>query len=307
MPPAPQATNSGQALQNLQSFQGQMKSPDQMLSGQEQSLGVPGAQQQVSGLRQAITNTTNLLNNVAPSVEGRTANSLVTSGQQNRMIANEQAPINTQLKQQGQDFSNASSSLDQLLREAGTRASLESAGQTQQLGLLDSVYRDLASREAAQSAAQLEREKLQNALDVANIRARASNSSGAALAALLGGGQSPATPSGGLPQGMGLKNASAGGKAGFNFSFANNPVSAASYAKLNNLNIADVLYTMANSGDSTAASAYRDIVNSGGNINSGLMNKYSSLFWGEIPSGPGAFKSSQKVNVAAPKSLRLGL
>src|SRR3990167_4690045 len=99
MPPQTplQPKTADTALTDVQSYQTGMKQPGAILQEREQALGVPQAQQQVSGLRQAITNTTNLLNQIAPSVQGRTATSQVTAAQANRQIANEQAPVQENL------------------------------------------------------------------------------------------------------------------------------------------------------------------------------------------------------------------
>lgn len=139
--------NSAQALQALQSFQGSEQSPDQLLTSQETSLGVPGAQQQVSGLRQAITNTTNLLNQVAPSVYGRTQNSLVTSAQAGRQISNEQAPIQQNLTKLGGQYTDASSDYKDLLGKASTLAGLQATGQQTKESNLKDIYTALYGQE----------------------------------------------------------------------------------------------------------------------------------------------------------------
>lgn len=290
MPPAaaptqaPQASNSTEAMANLQNFSGSMPSPSQDYMTAASSLGVPQQQQQVSGLRRAITNTTNLLNNVPGSVMGRTANSLVTSAQANRQILNESAPIESTLKQQSADAANAQDTLKNLLGEAGQQATLTEQGNANKLASLKAIYDSLFGKEQAAANAQLEQQKL-------DLAKQGQQSNSDYLNALLGGagGSTPSTP--GLPQGMSQRS---GG--GYNFNFGNNPVSAATFAKLNGTNISDLLYTMAQGGDSYAANAYRDILNNNGNITPQLMNKYSSIFWGEIPKTSTPSRSSAPVN-----------
>lgn len=156
MPPAAPTqapATSADALNQMTQAQSQMQSPDQLLSGQEQQMGVPQAQQQVSGLRQAIANTTNLLNNVAPSVEGRTQNSLVTSAQANRQIQNESAPIAKTLSDQTQKEAVASADYKDLLGQAGQKAQLLQAGQEQKLSFLKNVYDALFGKEQADAKA----------------------------------------------------------------------------------------------------------------------------------------------------------
>lgn len=155
-------TTSADALSQLESYQNTEKAPQDILSGQETALGVPQAQQQVSGLRQAITNTTNLLSQVAPSVYGRTQNSLVTSAQAGRQIQNEEAPIQTKLSGLNTAEGNAASDLNTNLSRAGTLASLESEGQNTKESNLKDLYSALYGQEqdkakaASDAAAQAE-------------------------------------------------------------------------------------------------------------------------------------------------------
>src|ERR1039458_10219473 len=148
MPPsAPAATTSQQALGGLQSFQGSMQSGSDMLKSDQQALGVPQAGQEVSGLRQAITNTTNLLNQVAPSVYGRTGGSLVTDAQATKQIGNEQAPLNTQLNKENTDAGNAATNYQDLLSQATTQANLDQTGQQNKLTGLEGIYNSLYGQE----------------------------------------------------------------------------------------------------------------------------------------------------------------
>jgi hypothetical protein len=164
-----QPTTSAQALQQLESAQSSAQNPADILSSQEQSLGVPQAQQQVSGLRQAITNTTNLLNQVAPSVYGRTANSLVTTAQAGRQIANEQAPISTNLNKEQTDYSGASSDLTNLLSQASTRAGLQETGQENKIANLKDIYNALYGQES--DAAKMAEQKYEANLSASTSRA----------------------------------------------------------------------------------------------------------------------------------------
>lgn len=189
------ATTSQQALSNLQSFQSSMKNPTDILTQQQQQAGVPAQQQQVSGLRQAITNTTNLLNQIPSGVMGRTQGSLVTGAQANRIAQNESAPVYANLQKENQDYSGAQSDYDRLVQQAQTAANAEIGGQQQQLGNLQSIYSNLFGSEQAKAAQNLEQQKLAEQIREANM-SRASNNSLAAL--LAGGGQNP-TPTGSSP------------------------------------------------------------------------------------------------------------
>lgn len=153
-------TTSAQALGNVENFTKSMQSPDQIYGQESQSLGVPAAQQQVSGLRQAITNTTNLLNNVAPSVMGRTQNSLVTAAQAGRQIQNEQAPIQQKLAGLNTSESNAASDLSSLLSRASELSNLKVQGQNDKLTGLKNIYDALFGKEQAAASAKADAAKL---------------------------------------------------------------------------------------------------------------------------------------------------
>lgn len=282
MPPG-QATTSGQALTNLQNFQSQMKSPTDILTQQQQQLGIPGQQQQVSGLRQAITNTTNLLNQVAPSVYGRTQNSLVTNAQAGRQIQNEQAPISTELQNQGQQYSGAQSDLDRALQQAAQMSSLQVSGNQQSLDNLKSIYGSLYQQEQDAAAHELQQQQL-------NLQKQAAARAGSGgLNGLFDNNQSTNTnQNNGLPPGMTAKSALGNGSSGYNFVVNNQPASAAQFASANKIPLGDLLYNMAQGGDNTAASAYKwiqsiqntDLFKSGKYKSTPAYKNYSSLLWG---------------------------
>lgn len=196
MPPAAPAQNSAQALQNLQSYAGSTKSPEQDLQQQQQNLGVTAAQQTVTGLRGAIQNTTNLLSQVAPSVMGRTANSLVTSAQADQQINNEQAPLNTQLNTENQNYTNANSDYTNLQQQAEDLANADQTGQQNQESYLQNIYNNLYTQEqnTAQQAEAKREFDAQQQLAASSAAAGSSNSgldlSG--LSGLLSGGSSGA-------------------------------------------------------------------------------------------------------------------
>lgn len=193
--PAPQATTSQQAMQQLQQFQSGAKTPDQLLQESQGQLGVPQAQQQVQGLQGAIQKTTNLLNQVAPSVMGRTQNSLVTDAQANRQIANETAPVQQDLSSLGQQFGTAQSAYQNASDQATQKANAAYQGQQGQLSYLQQVYNSLQAQEQAardeafrqQQAAEATRQYNQNRQD-ALAAAAAARSSGLSLPS---GGNNP--------------------------------------------------------------------------------------------------------------------
>lgn len=181
--------NSQQAFSNLQNYQSKIQAPDQLLSSYNEKLGVPAAQQQVSGLRQAITNTTNLLNQIPGSVYGRTANSLVTSGQAGRQIAGESAPVQQNLANQGNQYSEAQGAYDRLTQQAQAQAGLAQQGQQDQLQALQGIYSNLYTREQDALARQLEKQKLAEQARQFNASLKASSGSGGGGPSInLGGG-----------------------------------------------------------------------------------------------------------------------
>lgn len=181
--PVAQPTTSGQALQDYNSFTSGMQTPQSIVQGADQSTGVTGAQQQVSGLRQAITNTTNLLNQVAPSVYGKTQNSLVTNAQATGQIAAQDAPIQTKLSGLNTSEGNASSDLTSAENNASTLAGAEQTGQTAQQTALMDLYKTLSSNETNSSQAQEAIREFNASNAIAQQNANTSASSAASSAA----------------------------------------------------------------------------------------------------------------------------
>lgn len=201
----PPATDSGTALKNLQSYQASMQTPEQAADTANKALGVDAAQQQVSGLRGAIAKTTGLLNQVAPSVYGRTRNSLVTNAQATRQIGNEQAPISQELNQQQQDYSGVSQDYQNLLTQANQRATNQLDAQKGQLSYLQQIYQNLQAQEQAQRDEAFRQAQLAEQKRQANLSAssKAAGSAGASptfgSASVSGGGYNVGTDkSGGL-------------------------------------------------------------------------------------------------------------
>jgi hypothetical protein len=148
----PPATTSAQAMTNLNNYTAGMLSPEQELQKEESGLGVQADQQQVQGLQGAIQNTTTLLNNVAPSVMGRTANSLETSAQADREIGNEQAPINTQLNNDNSAYNTANTNYTNALGQAETLAQGDQTAEQNEQSYLQNIYSNLYTKEQNASA-----------------------------------------------------------------------------------------------------------------------------------------------------------
>lgn len=272
MPPT--ATTSQQALQNLQSAQGSQKSPDQIATDNSTSLGIPAAQQQVTGLRGAINNTTQLLSQVAPSVMGRTSNSLVTSAQADRQIANEQSPLNDQLNKENSDYSGASTDLQNLVGQANTKTTNDIAGQNSQLSYLQGIYGDLSAAEQAATTNQLNRDQL-------NASVAAQKASAVTGISLGGGNATPtSTPT---ASGAQVGSFTRNGSGGYNFMGGDGkPVTMAQYLVANGANPGNLLQgvtqllTNSNGGDKGIANA----INSGHYTLAQLEKLYPQVFGG---------------------------
>lgn len=145
--------SSQAALGQLQAIQAASQDPNSILSNQRQQLGVDNAQQTVTGLRGAINNTTKLLKQVAPSVMGRTASSLVNNAQATKQIQNEQAPISQNLAEQGTEYNQASQDLGQLQDRAREAASGIYQGQQDKLSYAQNLYNTLYKKEQDAAAA----------------------------------------------------------------------------------------------------------------------------------------------------------
>lgn len=183
-------TTSQDALAQLQQTESQAQNPNDILANQRQQLGVDSAQNTVTGLRGAINNTTQLLKQVAPSVMGRTANSLVTNAQATKQISNEQAPISANLTQEGTDYNNANSDLQQLESKAETAANGIYQGQQDKLSYAQNLYNSLLQKEQDAAAQAFQQQQLQEQIREANMKSSTDSSSGlgSVISSLLGGG-----------------------------------------------------------------------------------------------------------------------
>lgn len=296
MPPAA-PTTSADALTQLNNFSAGAKTPDQILASQNQAAGVDQAQTTLTGLRGAIANTTNLLHQVAPSIMGRTANSLVTSAQANRQIQNEQAPIQQNLTDEGTNYGNATQDFNMATDKASKAATLQYQGQQDQRSYLQNLYDTLTSKETdaakmAEAKREFDAQQAESARQF-NLTPHGTASTGTSgldinsILDLLNGKKAPAavnplTLPGAVAKGAGVLSSGALGTQGYSFvnPTTKSPISAGTFANLNGVDIADVLKAMASTGDKTASTAYQELANKGGNYDQAFKNKYSSLFWG---------------------------
>lgn len=250
--------NSQQALAQLQQAQASAQDPSSLLAQQQNALGVAGQRDVTQGLRGAISNTTKLLQQVAPSVRGRTQNSLVTNAQATRQIGNEQAPIAQNLNEQNLAYGQAAQDLNDLESRAAQAAQAAYTGQQDRLSYLQNLYNTYYQRE--QDAAQQAEQKRQfdaqlsrsggggGGLDISGLLGALGGSNGYAVSQDKGGGTQ--------------------------FTYQGKPITAAQYAKATGGSLASFLQT-----DKNSQKAYNDYA-SGKFTYDQLVKKYPYIFGG---------------------------
>lgn len=137
-------------------------------------FGVPEIRKTVSGLRSTVANTSAALENVDPSVTGRTQGSLVTEAQRQKQVANERAPIAGQLTKFSGALSDNERTLQDALGQATTTANNRVTDYTRGREALQSQY-DTAYKREADAAAKAEADR-QYQLQVQSQRTSSSNS-----------------------------------------------------------------------------------------------------------------------------------
>lgn len=100
--------------------------PTQEYNNALSKLGVSDARTRVQGLRTAMLDNENLLNNVEGSVTGRTQNSLVTEAQRQRLVSTEKQPLAEVGAKIGRNYNDANSGLTDLLKQADVQTGLAS-------------------------------------------------------------------------------------------------------------------------------------------------------------------------------------
>lgn len=244
----------------LQAAQSAAKNPTDIYNQAAQSLGVNAARDTVQGLRGAINNTTQLLQKVAPSVMGRTAQSLVTNAQANRQIQNESAPLQQNLSSQTNQYNQASQDYQDLANRATQQANMAYQGQQDKLSYLQNLYNVLYGQQ--QDA--WNRYNADRQFQEGQRQFNESLKAKAASAASSGG----SSGSSGSSSGPTYQQRSGGG---FNFQNASGKaISARLFAQLTGTDFNTLLRQMAASGDSGAA----DVLKHGAS-----SKAYKALTW----------------------------
>lgn len=138
-------------------------------------FGVPEIRKTVSGLRSTVANTSAALDNVDPSVTGRTQGSLVTEAQRQKQVVNERAPIAGQLTKFSGALSDNERALQDALGQATTVASNRVNDYTRGRDALQSQYESAYTREK-DAAAKAEADR-QYQLQVQQARSSSASSS----------------------------------------------------------------------------------------------------------------------------------
>lgn len=142
-----------------QEYQKGMANPLDLYNKQVQELGVGDVRGRVSSLNQTLLNTENALNQVDPSVTGRTQGSLVTEAQRQRLVNLERQPLTTQYGQQARQLETQQGQLRDLLGQASQQSGLQYQGQQQQLQNLANQYNMAFEREKTNRLQQIEAEQ----------------------------------------------------------------------------------------------------------------------------------------------------
>jgi hypothetical protein len=211
---------------------------------------------------------------------GRTSQSLETSAQADRQIGNEQAPLNTQLNNENNQYSAANADLSNLNSQASTLANADLSSQAAQEGYLQNIYNSLYSQEQNSAAA-----AEQKRMDDANIAAQQASQAAAARAAtstptLVGGGSNTATAT---SRGNMTRNA----VGGYGFTSANGqPVTMAQYLSQNGYGTASQIAQAAAQLLAASGSAndrnIANVISSGKYTPQQLAQRYPQVFGGSF-------------------------
>lgn len=142
--------SSAEIAQQIATYDANKKSSADILNEAMSQYGIPEIRNRVSGIRTTLSNTESALNNVDPSVTGRTSRSLVTEAQRSRIVNKEREPIATQYGQQSRALSDESANLTEQSRAAELLAKGQIDDYTTGRNALQSQYNNTVASEAEQ-------------------------------------------------------------------------------------------------------------------------------------------------------------
>jgi uncharacterized small protein (DUF1192 family) len=248
--------SSAQIASQLAAYDKKRQSSADVLNSAMKQYGVPEIRGRVAGLRTTLANTETALNNVDPSVTGRTSRSLVTEAQRQRMVTNERAPIAQQYGDQSRALTTESANLSDQEKAAQTLAHGRINDFTAGRDALRSQYEIALARET-EARRRAEADRAFNYQKESDAR----NYSLAASKVASSGSSSSSTPN--YQQRSKDK--------GFNFQDAGgNAISARKFAELTGTDFNTLLRKMAAAGDAGA----KDVLKNGGS-----SKAYKALTW----------------------------
>jgi hypothetical protein len=106
-------------------FDASAKNPLDMYNAALEKLGIGDARTRVSGLRESLLNTENLIRNVEGDVSARTAESLVNENQKRRLVTMEQQPLAQRAADEGRNLEVALADYKDIMAEGKATTEME--------------------------------------------------------------------------------------------------------------------------------------------------------------------------------------
>lgn len=183
------------AAAQLDTFNKNRVNPDTALTTAESKYGVGALQGQIDSLRSLSSNLKTGIDNVDPSVTGRTQGSLVTEAQRNAIVNNERQPLVKEFNDVGGQLSDTNSQYQNATGLASNYANSLLSNDSQKYNELFGQYTTLAQQEqAAQTAAEQKREFDAQLADSQAARSAAAASAGSGLSLGSLGADTAGTP-----------------------------------------------------------------------------------------------------------------
>jgi LysM repeat protein len=167
------APGSSAALTNeLTKMDSAYQNPVDVYNKALSELGITDARTRLTDLRQSLINNQNLLDSLSGNIQSRTANSLVTEAQRQRLYATEAEPITQMGNRLNQQYGTAQQDVQDITSQAGTQTQLFTEGQkSQREALLNRLQLAIDKETNAEKKRQWQAEfDRQRAMDQQTIR-----------------------------------------------------------------------------------------------------------------------------------------
>jgi len=152
-------TNSGQAAQDITTFNKTAPTTGNILSAFDTQYGVDAARNRVGELRKSVMNAEDLVRNVDDNVFARTSNALVSDSQRARLTAGEKDPLLKQLDITNRSFDLASGDLQGAQEQSNRFSGAEIGDISTMRQSLSERLTTTQQREAAEAAARQQEEE----------------------------------------------------------------------------------------------------------------------------------------------------